>query len=52
MEGRYQAALFYMDDGMVVSSDPRWLQWAFNTLVGLFDHVGLHTNVGKTVSMT
>ena len=24
-EGRHQAALFYADDGMVVSSDPRWL---------------------------
>ena len=50
-EGRDQAGLFYADDGMVSSSNPRWLQWAFNTLVGLFDRVGLHTNVGKTVSM-
>ena len=50
-EGRHQAALFYADDGMVASSDPRWLQWAFNALVGLFERVGLHTNVGKTVSM-
>ena len=37
---------------MVASSDPRWIQWAFNTLVGLFDRVGLRVNVGKTVSMT
>ena len=37
---------------MVASSDPRWLQWAFTTLVGLFDRVGLNTNTGKTVSMT
>ena len=51
-EGRHQAALFYADDGTVASSGPRWLQWAFNTIVGLFDRVGLHTNVGKTVSMT
>ena len=36
---------------MVASSDPRWLQWAFNALVGLFERVGLRTNVGKTVSM-
>ena len=50
-EGRHQAALFYADDGMVASSDPRWLQWAFNALVGLFERVGLQTNVGKTVSM-
>ena len=51
-EGRHQAALFYADDGMVVSSNPRWLQWGFNALVGLFDRVGLHKNLGKTVSMT
>ena len=51
-EGRHQAALFYADDGMVESSDPRWLKWDFTTLVGLFDRVGLQTNVGKTVSMT
>ena len=44
--------LDYADDGMVASSDPRWLQWAFNTIVGFFDCVGLQTNVGKTVSMT
>ena len=36
---------------MVASSDPGWLQGAFNTLVGLFGRVGLWNNVGKTVSM-
>ena len=50
-EGRHQAALFYADDGMIASSDPRWLQWAFTILVGLFDRVGLNTNQRKTVSM-
>ena len=35
----------------VALSDPRWLQGAFNTLVGLFDRVGLRTNFGKTVGM-
>ena len=50
-EGIHQAALFYADDGMVSSSDPRWLQGAFNTLVSLFDRVGLHKNVGNTVGM-
>ena len=48
---RHQAALLYADDGMVASSDPRWLQGASNTLVGLFYRVGLWTNVGKTVRM-
>ena len=50
-EGRHQAALFYADDGMVALSDPRWIQGAFNTLVGLFDRVGLQTNTRKTVGM-
>ena len=50
-KGRHQAALFYADDGMVASPDPRCLQWAFNALVNLFEQVGLQTNVGKTVSM-
>ena len=51
-EGRHQAALFYADNGMIASSDPRWLQWAFTVLVGIFGRVGLKTNQRKTVSMT
>ena len=35
-----------------MSSDPSWIQWAFNAIVVLFERVGLITNVGKTVSMT
>ena len=50
-EGRHQAALFYADYGMVASSDPQWLQGAFNTLVGLFGRLGLRTHFGKTVEM-
>ena len=50
-EVRHQADLFYADDGMVASYDPRWLQWAFNALLSLFERVGLQKNVGKTVSM-
>ena len=50
-EGRHQASLFYADDGMVALSDPSWIQWAFDTLVSLFDRVGLRTIVGKKVSM-
>ena len=38
-EGRQQASLFYTDDGMLASSDPRWLKRAFNALVGLFERV-------------
>ena len=36
---------------MVASSNPCWIQWAFNVLVSLFERVVLRTNVGKTVSM-
>ena len=50
-EGRHQAELFYGDDGMVDSSDPRLLQGSFNTLVSLFDRVGLWKNFGKTFGM-
>ena len=50
-EGRHQSAVFYADDGMVVSLDPAWIQGAFNALVAIFDRVGLLTNVGKTASM-
>ena len=50
-EGRHQSAFFYADDGMVVSSDPAWLQGTFSALIAIFNRVGLRTNVGKTVSM-
>ena len=50
-EGRHQSAVFYADNGMVVSSDPAWLQGAFSALVAIFDRLGLRTNVRKTVSM-
>ena len=48
-EGRHQNSLFYVDYGMVASLYMRWLQEDFNTLVGLFDRMGLHTNIRKTV---
>ena len=50
-EGRHQSAVFYADDGMVVLSDPAWLQGTFSALVAIFDRVGLRNNVNKTVSM-
>ena len=43
--------MFYANDGMVVSSDPAWLQGAFSALVAIFDRVGLRNNVRKTVIM-
>ena len=36
---------------MVASTNPGWLQTVFNTLTGLFDQVGLKTNVHKTVGV-
>ena len=36
-EGRHQSAVFYADDGMVVSLDLAWLQGAFNALIAIFD---------------
>ena len=50
-EGRHNNALFYADNGMVTSSDPRWLQGAFIILVGLFIKFGLWTNFSKIVGM-
>ena len=50
-EGQHQSAVFYADDGMVVSSDPDCLQGEFNALVAIFDRVGLLTNVRKMVRM-
>ena len=50
-EVRHHNTLFYTDDGTVALSDPRWLQGAFSTLVGMFDRMGLRNNVWKTVGM-
>ena len=36
---------------MLASTDPVWLQTAFDTPVGLFDWVGLKTDVQKTVGV-
>ena len=42
---------FYVEDGVVASTDPGWLQLAFNMLTGIFDWVGLRTNVQNNVGM-
>ena len=47
----HQAAIFYVENGMVASSDPHWPQGVFNAPVGQFDRVGLQKNIRKTVSM-
>ena len=44
-------AFFYMEYSLVASTDPEWMQGAFETLTGLFERVGLWTNTSKTVWM-
>ena len=46
-----KATFFHTKNGMVTSTDPGWIQSAFDTLTGLFDWVGLRTNVRKTMVM-
>ena len=43
---------FYVDDGVLASTDPVFLQDALDKLVGLFDRVGLRTNTTKTEAVT
>ena len=46
-----QEAFFYVDDRMVASTEPGWLQTLVDTLKGIINRVGLRTNVQKTVGM-
>ena len=39
--------VFYVDDRMIRSRDPEWLQGAINILIWLFRNVGLMSNVAK-----
>ena len=42
---------FYVDDGLIASQYPVWLQESFDILVGLFEQIGLFTNAAKTKVM-
>ncbi len=42
---------FYVDDGLIASCDPVWLQESFDILIGLIEWIGLFTNAAKTKSM-
>ena len=44
-------AFFYADDRLVDSTDPGFLQSAFDILTGIFDWVGMWTNIRKTVGV-
>ncbi len=43
---------FFVDNGLVGSRDPVWLQGTLDVLVKLFESIGLRTNPNKTKVMT
>ena len=43
--------VFNVGDGVLASTDTVWPHTAFDTLMGIFDQVGLRKNVRKTVGM-
>ena len=45
------ATLFYADGGLLASPRPVRIQETMDVLTGLFDRVGMRTNVDKTVGM-
>ena len=46
-----KAAFLNGDDGLITSTNPVWLQSVFGVLIGLFEQVGLRTNVTNMVAM-
>ena len=46
-----KATSFYEDNGLVASIDTVWLQWLFSVMIGLFERVGLRTNMVNMVVM-
>ena len=42
-----KAAFFYADDGVVTSTDPGWLQSAFDLMTGLFDRYYAIRKIGR-----
>ncbi len=42
---------FYVNNGLLASQDPVWLQELFDILIGLFEWIGLFTNAAKTKVM-
>ena len=52
LEIRKLLACFYVDDGIIASRDPVFLQECIDKLAALFDRVGLVTNTTKTEAMT
>ena len=46
-----KAAFFYVYNRMVASTNPGWIQSAFDTLTGIFERVGLRKKIRKIVGM-
>ena len=42
---------FYVDNGLIASRDPVWLQESFDIQIGLFEWIGLFINAPKTKVM-
>jgi hypothetical protein len=42
---------FYINNGLIASRDPVWLQELFDILIGLFERIRLFTNASKTKVM-
>ncbi len=42
---------FYVNNGLIASCDPVWLQESFDVFIGLFEWIGMFTNAAKTKSM-
>ena len=40
-----KADLFYVDDRITASTNPVWLQWEFNVIIGLFGRVEIYDNM-------
>ena len=47
-----RAALFYVVNNLIVLTQLEWIQGGFDTLIGLFDRMGIWTNVGKMVGIS
>ena len=46
-----KAEFFYADDGLVDSIDLGWIHSMFDMLTGIFNWVGMRTNVRNTMGM-
>ncbi len=52
LEASREIVAFFVDDGLVGSRDPIWLQGTLDILIKLFESIGLRTNPNKTKVMT